>query len=593
MDHRLRDNWRDDEIDLAEEADFILGALRVSPSSREVRWAGGAEAVQPRVMQTLVCLARAESAVVSRDELIGRCWGGRAVSEDAIHRSIAKARQIADVAGAPPGFVIDTIPRVGYRLRRLAAAGSPEALVNGHGGGPPLSPGEPPAPKARTIRRWRLVAGACVIGATGLAAWFLTALNHTASAAPPPRSVAILPIQNLTGDPGLDSAADRLTEDVSYIVGRSGYIIVAPRTATAALRRKPVDDQTLGRALRIRYVVAASLRRDAAGYRVNYQMVDAVDGQAVDTGDLGVASPTGALPEPQLALRVNEAVVDAIDHRWSAVELAKPPDDRDPENLLARLHPQIERPTAADIPRTERSLAMAAAEIPKDSPLGPEFDTMACWYYVTLLQGGFETSPAERARWVNAALDYGRKAVDAKPDMTGGHGCLAEVYVQTRQWDAGMSEARYVIATYAMASSIYEARGDMELAKGRFADALKDYDEAGVRSGEPARGAGLARLMMGQTGAAIAALQQTTAISPTEAWAYFYLAAAYETAGDHANALAAADQYRKLRNDDAAWRTLAMSDEPAFAGPAQKVRVALARVGLTQGAAASTARTGT
>jgi len=307
----------------------------------------------------------------------------------------------------------------------------------------------------------------------------------------------------------------------------------------------------------------------------------------VDTGDLGVASPTGALPEPQLALRVNEAVVDAIDHRWSAVELAKPPDDRDPENLLARLHPQIERPTAADIPRTERSLAMAAAEIPKDSPLGPEFDTMACWYYVTLLQGGFETSPAERARWVNAALDYGRKAVDAKPDMTGGHGCLAEVYVQTRQWDAGMSEARYVIATYAMASSIYEARGDMELAKGRFADALKDYDEAGVRSGEPARGAGLARLMMGQTGAAIAALQQTTAISPTEAWAYFYLAAAYETAGDHANALAAADQYRKLRNDDAAWRTLAMSDEPAFAGPAQKVRVALARVGLTQGAAAS------
>ena len=589
MDHRLDDSQADDEIDLAEEGDFTLGALRFSPSSREVSWPGGAEVIQPRVMQALVCLAHASGAVVSRDELIRRCWGGRVVGEDAIHRSIAKARQIAELAGAPPAFVIETIPRVGYRLRRMTPAGPPAAPDNGLWLGLPEAPEAAEAPRVRRPSRWPLLAvvGVCLLA--GVVAWF--AFNpRPAPPALPPRSVAVLPIQNLTGDPRLDAAADRLTEDVSYTLGRSGYISVAPRTATAALKGMPVDGEALGRSLHVRYAVAASLRRDPAGYRVNYQMIDTEGGQVVDAGDLGVPSPTGVLPEPQLALRVNTAVEHAIDSRWTAVELARPPNDHDPENVLARLHPDIEHPVAANIPATERMLAIAAAEIPKDSPLGPEFDTMACWYYVSLLDGGFETSQADRAAWARAALDYGRKAVDLRPDMTGAHGCMAETDVQTRQWDAGMSEAQYVIATYTMASSIYEARGDMELAMGRFADAVKDYDESGVRSGEPMREEGLARLMMGQTAAAIATLRQTTAIEPTEAWSYFYLAAAYETAGDHADALAAADQYRKLRTDNSAWRTLSMSDEPAFAGPAAKVRAALARVGLV--AAASATRAG-
>ncbi|HEY1753689.1 MAG TPA: winged helix-turn-helix domain-containing protein [Caulobacteraceae bacterium] len=567
MDDRLDEAWTSDEIDLAAEPDFSLGSLRLSPSARELRWTDGRESVQPRVMQALVCLARAEGAVVSRDELIRRCWGGRIVGEDAINRCIAKARQLAEVAGEP-AFTIETIPRVGYRLRCDSA--------------PPSAPaaGEPARAGGRA-RPWRLAAAAVLLLAGAAGVWLLQR-PRPAAAAPPPRSVAILPIRNLTGEASLDTAAERLTEDVSYIVGRSGYITVAPRTATAGLKSAPVDAAVLGRSLGVRYVVVASLRRDDAGYRVNYQMVDTATGQGVDTQDLGVPSPTGALPEPQLALRANEAIVGAIDRRWSAAELARPPDDRDPENLLARMHGLIEHPAARDIGRTERLLGVAGAEIPKDSALAPEFDTMACWYYLSLLQGGFDTSAAERTRWAATALDFGRRAVDAKPDMTGGHGCLAEVYVQTRQWDAGMSEAQYVITTYAMASSIYYARGDMELAKGRFADALRDYREAAIRSGEPASNEGLARLMIGQPGPAIAALRQGTAIMPSDASSYFYLAAAYEMSGDHADALAAADQYRKLRSDNSAWRTLAMSDEPAFLGPAAKVRAALARAGLAE-----------
>ena len=58
---------------LADEEDFQLGEIWVRPSLREVGTAGMRESLEPRVMQVLVALARANGAVLSRDELIRQC----------------------------------------------------------------------------------------------------------------------------------------------------------------------------------------------------------------------------------------------------------------------------------------------------------------------------------------------------------------------------------------------------------------------------------------------------------------------------------------------------------------------------------------
>src|SRR5882724_1878528 len=105
----------DSVIYLAHEADFCLGGLTVSPSSREVTRGGQREALEPRVMQVLVALYRAKGTVVSRDDLITRCWEGRIVGEDAINRAIWRLRKLAEADG-DANFTIETIPRVGYRL---------------------------------------------------------------------------------------------------------------------------------------------------------------------------------------------------------------------------------------------------------------------------------------------------------------------------------------------------------------------------------------------------------------------------------------------------------------------------------------------
>ncbi len=103
-------------IDLATIADFSIGALRVRPSRRQVVLPDNAvRDLEPRVMQVLVSLAEGGSEVVSRDQLIERCWDGRIVGDDAVNRCIVALRTLARSTD-PPLFEIETFPRIGYSL---------------------------------------------------------------------------------------------------------------------------------------------------------------------------------------------------------------------------------------------------------------------------------------------------------------------------------------------------------------------------------------------------------------------------------------------------------------------------------------------
>ena len=82
---------------------------------------GNRETLEPRVMQVLVALAKAESVVVTSDELIARCWDGRIVGENAIHRVISRVRHVAATIGGG-SFRVETIAKVGYRLIDAGAA---------------------------------------------------------------------------------------------------------------------------------------------------------------------------------------------------------------------------------------------------------------------------------------------------------------------------------------------------------------------------------------------------------------------------------------------------------------------------------------
>lgn len=113
-------------LDLATASDFAIGSLTVRPPRRQVVASDGTvRDLEPLVMKVLVALAGAAPEVVSRDQLVERCWGGRIVGDDAVNRCIVALRNLARTQDPPP-FAIETFPRIGYSLVEL---GSPEAAA--------------------------------------------------------------------------------------------------------------------------------------------------------------------------------------------------------------------------------------------------------------------------------------------------------------------------------------------------------------------------------------------------------------------------------------------------------------------------------
>ncbi len=101
--------------DLAVREDFTLGPLRVSPALRFIKGPAGELHVEPLTMQVFLVLADAKGQVVTRNHLYDECWGGVAVGDYSLNRTITMVRRIAAEAG-PGAFRIESIPRTGYRL---------------------------------------------------------------------------------------------------------------------------------------------------------------------------------------------------------------------------------------------------------------------------------------------------------------------------------------------------------------------------------------------------------------------------------------------------------------------------------------------
>jgi TolB-like protein/DNA-binding winged helix-turn-helix (wHTH) protein len=262
-------------IDLAEETDFQLGALLVSPSTREVVRGDLREMLEPRIMQVLVALYQANGRVVSRDELIARCWEGRIVGEDAINRAIGQLRRLSAV-DREASFVIETIPRVGFRLM----AGQPLAAaeVGPAQGMPAVEPGR------RPVRPVLIGAAAIAVAVMVGAAFWLYPKPATvvASSQPPSKpagiSVAVLPFLNLSSDKDQEFFSDGITEEITSALAKVPGLAVIGRTSAFQFKGVNRDMRAIGKALGVKNLIEGSVRKDGDEVRISAHLVRVADG---------------------------------------------------------------------------------------------------------------------------------------------------------------------------------------------------------------------------------------------------------------------------------------------------------------------------
>ena len=235
--NRISDNWpphREAEIAtvplvLAHEPPFFIGSLQIEPALRRVVRDDGADTiVEPLVMQVLVALGRANGDILTRDELVDRCWDGRIVGDDSIARVIALLRKLAAGFGAG-AFTVETIAKVGYRLLVAEAeAGAQESES--------MQP-----PRGIGGRMTALIGAACLLAAGGAASAYLVP-----DRAPAPLSVGVEAAMGPRDDTATRRFASALTSDLTRFAG-------------AVSRINLIDDGTAGDGARPDLLVRVAL----------------------------------------------------------------------------------------------------------------------------------------------------------------------------------------------------------------------------------------------------------------------------------------------------------------------------------------------
>jgi TolB-like protein len=132
-------------------------------------------------------------------------------------------------------------------------------------------------------------------------------------------SIAVLPFQNMSGDPEQEYFADGIVEEIITALSRFKSLFVIARNSSFSYKGKSPDIRQVGRELGVRYVLEGNVRRAGNRLRISAQLIDAVDGVHTWAGRFDGA------PEDVFELQdeVTQKVVGAIAPRVEQVEIVR------------------------------------------------------------------------------------------------------------------------------------------------------------------------------------------------------------------------------------------------------------------------------
>ncbi|MEE8500182.1 MAG: tetratricopeptide repeat protein, partial [Kiloniellales bacterium] len=152
------------------------------------------------------------------------------------------------------------------------------------------APGKAVPAKSRRLNATQIIGSAAVVVlvVAGLAlAWWQpwkpgvepASIERMAFPLPEKPSIAVLPFDNLSGDPGQDYFADGITESIITTLSKIPNLFVIARNSTFAYKGKPAKIQQVAEELGVRYVLEGSVQRAGDRTRITAQLIDALSGR--------------------------------------------------------------------------------------------------------------------------------------------------------------------------------------------------------------------------------------------------------------------------------------------------------------------------
>lgn len=377
--------------------------FEVRPDERRVLRRGADVPLGARAFDVLMCLIRQRDRVVTKDELLEQVWPGMVVEENNLTVHVSALRR---VFGA---LAVATIPGRGYRF----------VMPLGEVTDPVL-----PAP---------------VSSPSGAVAELLSVADGHRPTLPDRPSIAVLPLDNLSGDAQQDLLIDGLAEDVITELSRFRSLFVIARASSFHYRGLSRDARAIAHELGVRYVLEGSFRRIGDRLRVAVQLVDAPSATQLwaEKYDREVQDLFDVQEE------LTRAIVAAIAPQVEAGEFQKirRADRRD---LNAYMLAMRARDTArradreGDAGMRDEALRLAHEAVAIDPGCGVALATIAFVQWQQIWAGS-SSAPAETAE---AGLAAARRAIALDGSDHHAHLWKAMLQLFTHQHAAGLADLR-------------------------------------------------------------------------------------------------------------------------------------------------------
>jgi TolB-like protein/DNA-binding winged helix-turn-helix (wHTH) protein/Tfp pilus assembly protein PilF len=249
-------------------------------SSYELRKAGRAIRLEKIPMELLILLAERRGQLVTREEIIQRLWGESVFvdTRQGINTAIHKIRTALRDDPEHPR-ILQTIAGKGYRL--ISTSDTPAAQ---HPVGVPSSFGDTDQEVAGKSRRraawrnWQLPVAVLALLAAAAISAILARRFHVFRSSPPVgtvRSIAVLPLMNLSRDPEQEYFADGMTDELITDLAKISALRVISRTSVMRYKGATPPLRQIGKELNVDVVVEGSVLRAGDRVRITAQLVEA------------------------------------------------------------------------------------------------------------------------------------------------------------------------------------------------------------------------------------------------------------------------------------------------------------------------------
>jgi TolB-like protein/DNA-binding winged helix-turn-helix (wHTH) protein len=435
--------------------------------------------LREQVFQVLRMLLEREGKIVTREEIKGRLWANDTVVDfdRSINATIGTLRRALGDSADDPRY-IETLARRGYRLIPAiecleSAPGTALEKDREQGKQPAAEISENTAGVQEKLQhqtglpRWKpavALASVVILAGTGYISW-----RHFRPA-PLPRKImlAVLPFENLTGDPNQEYLADGLTEETISQLGRLNpeQLGVIARTSVMGYKRKDERLDQIGRDLSVQYVLENSLRKSGDHLRLTAQLIQVKDQTHLWTQDYDYPAKD--------ILNVEDDVAKAV-AREIRVRLTSQQDEE-----LARSRPV--NPEAFDAylhgyqffqVNTDEDADMAAKYFERATQLDPSY--ALAWAYLSRArnwQANEGLIPMEEGR--RLAREAVERALSLNPNLAEAHAQMGRIK-KTVDYDWAGATASYQRAVELEPGNPEGVRLAAESAfeLGRFDEALK------------------------------------------------------------------------------------------------------------------------